>query len=159
MNIQGETGKVRTAAAETRYRSNTRELTIEWGHCDPAGIVFNPRFFEFFDWSTAVLFQAVLGMAKPEILKAYDCAGIPLVETRAQFLAPARFGDVVAIESTIASFGRSSFEVRHRLFNHGKPAVEGLEKRVWTGRDPDDPGRMRSKPIPAEVIAKFVREA
>ena len=35
--------------------SNTRRLTIEWGHCDPAGIVFNPRYFEFFDWSTGLL--------------------------------------------------------------------------------------------------------
>ena len=29
-----------------------RQLTVEWGLCDPAGIVFNSRFFEYFDAST-----------------------------------------------------------------------------------------------------------
>ena len=33
--------------------SNTRHRTIEWGDCDPAGIVFNPRYFEWFDAATA----------------------------------------------------------------------------------------------------------
>ncbi len=34
-------------------------------------------------------------------------------------------------------------------------AVEGFETRVWTVRDKDDPERLRSAPIPAEVIARF----
>ena len=25
---------------------HVRELVVEWGHCDPAGIVFHPRYFE-----------------------------------------------------------------------------------------------------------------
>jgi 4-hydroxybenzoyl-CoA thioesterase len=33
--------------------------------------------------------------------------------------------------------------------------VEGFETRVWTGRDPADPSRIRSQPIPAEVIEKL----
>jgi 4-hydroxybenzoyl-CoA thioesterase len=138
-----------------RLFTNTRRLTVEWGHCDPAGIVFNPRFFEFFDWSTALLFQAALGMTKPEMMAAYGCAGIPLVETRANFLAPARFGDEVEIASTVTSFGRSSFSVQHRLTNRGTLSVEGFEKRVWVARDPDDPARLRSAPIPPEVVARF----
>jgi 4-hydroxybenzoyl-CoA thioesterase len=38
-----------------------RRFIIEWGHCDPAGIVFNSRFFEFFDWGTWMLFEGALG--------------------------------------------------------------------------------------------------
>ena len=37
-----------------------RKMQIEWGHCDPAGIVFNSRFFEFFDHSTWLLMEAAL---------------------------------------------------------------------------------------------------
>ena len=48
---------------------NRRRFTIEWGHCDPAGIVFNSRFFEFFDWGTWMLFEAALGV-KPSDLAA-----------------------------------------------------------------------------------------
>ena len=142
-------------APEISGFSNTRTLTVEWGHCDPAGIVFNPRFFEYFDWSTATLLEAALGMNKPDMMAAYDMAGIPLVDTGARFLAPSRFGDVVAIESTIVELKRSSFGVRHRLTNGGILSVEGRETRVWVGRDPDRPDRLKSKAIPEEVAAKL----
>ena len=44
-----------------------RQFTIEWGHCDPAGIVFNARFFEFFDRGTWGLFEAALGVKPHEL--------------------------------------------------------------------------------------------
>lgn len=131
-----------------------REIEIEWGHCDPAGIVFNPRFFEWFDASTARLFAEV-GLPKHELVKHYDIIGIPLVDTRARFMIPAKFGDVVVLESEILEFKRTSFNVRHRIHNGGMLAVEGLETRVWTGRDPDDPTRMKGRPIPEDLIARF----
>jgi len=73
----------------------------------------------------------------------------------ARFLIPARFGDDVTIETAITEMKRSSFQVTHHLKKDGALAVEGFETRVWTGRDPADPGRIRSQPIPAEVIAKL----
>jgi 4-hydroxybenzoyl-CoA thioesterase len=132
----------------------TRRLTIEWGHCDPAGIVFNPRFFEFFDWSTALLVQAALGMAKSDLAAAYGIVGIPLVDTRANFLRPSRYGDEIEIVSTVAAVGRSSFEVEHKLFNAGGLAVEGREKRVWTARD-ESSGHLKSQALPEEVARKL----
>ena len=50
-------------AAVTTF-SNTRTVRIEWGDCDPAGIIFYPRYFEIFDASTAMLFERALGMTK-----------------------------------------------------------------------------------------------
>ena len=47
-----------------RLSSFRRQLTIEWGQCDPAGIVFNSRFFEMFDFSTWMLFEAALGVKR-----------------------------------------------------------------------------------------------
>src|SRR5215831_11411456 len=35
------------------------QIAIAWAHCDPAGIVFNGRFFEFFDHSTWLMFEEV----------------------------------------------------------------------------------------------------
>jgi 4-hydroxybenzoyl-CoA thioesterase len=136
------------------YLVSQRQVTIEWGHCDPAGIVFNSRFFEFFDASTGLLFQRALGMKKAEMMAAFQC-DIPLVDARARYMVPARFGDEVEISSTIGEFRRSSFDVQHRLFKDGKLAVEGQETRVWIGRHAEDPSRLRSKPIPPEVIARF----
>jgi 4-hydroxybenzoyl-CoA thioesterase len=33
--------------------------------------------------------------------------------------------------------------------------VEGFETRVWAGTDPADPERMKSRPLPPEVIARL----
>ncbi len=133
--------------------TNTRELTVEWGQCDPAGIVFYPRYFEMFDASTAFLFAAALGMTKREMLARFDAVGFPMVDTRAKFHIPSAFGDTVRIESTVTGFRRSSFEVAHRILKGEALAVEGFETRVWVGRHPEDAARIKAQPIPGEIVA------
>lgn len=129
------------------------ERQIEWGDCDPAGIVFNPNFFSFFDHGTTLLYAAA-GWPKPEMLRRFGIAGCPLVETRARFLAPCRYGDTVRIESAVADIRRSSFDIRHRLTRGDTLCVEGFETRVWAETAPET-GKLRSAPIPEEVAARF----
>ena len=133
--------------------ANTTTRLIEWGDCDPAGIVFYPRYFAMFDTATAALFQAALGIDKAAMLARFDIAGFPMVDTRAQFRAALGFGTVVRIETCVTTLGRSSFGIRHALFDGATLAVEGEETRVWTRRDPEDPKRLRAAPIPDEVRA------
>ena len=132
-----------------------RELTVEWGHCDPAGIVFNARFYDFFDTSTWLLFEAALGVPHPRLMEHFGILGIPLVDAGARFISQAKFGDKVMIESQVSEFRRSSFDVTHRLLVGDTLAVEGKETRVWAVRDPENPERIKSRPIPPEVIARF----
>ena len=106
--------------------ANTRKILIEWGDCDPAGIVFYPRYFAWFDACTAGLFAAV-GLPKPQMIARYNLLGIPMVDTRARFLVPSKFGDEVSIISSITEFRRSSFDVRHQLMRGETLAVEGFE--------------------------------
>ena len=134
---------------------NRRQFTIEWGHCDPAGIVFNSRFFEFFDWGTWTLFERALGVKPQDLAGVFGIVGIPLVDSGARFIAPARFGDVVELTSQVNEFRRSSFDIEHRIFVGDTVAVEGRETRVWAVRDPADPSRIKSQPIPPEVVARF----
>lgn len=135
--------------------THRRALTIEWGDCDPAGIVFYPRYFAMFDASTAALFHAALGMPKIAWTARFGILGIPMVDTRAKFHVPAVYGDEVVIESRITAFRRSSFDVAHRLLKaDGALGVEGFETRVWTVREAEG-GRIRSAPIPEEVTAAF----
>jgi 4-hydroxybenzoyl-CoA thioesterase len=136
--------------------TNTRTILVEWGDCDPAGIVFYPRYFAWFDAATAALFAAV-GLPIHRLFREYGIAGMPMVDTRARFLEPSRFGDEVRIESTITEFRRSSFDVRHQLFRRDTLAVEGFETRVWTIRDPENQERIKSHSIPADVIALFTK--
>jgi len=107
---------------------NSRVVRIEWGDCDPAGIVYYPRYFAFFDASTSALLERALGMTKHHYLKAYDFSGHPLVNTRSRFLIPTRFGDDVTIE--------------------------GFETRVWVQGDPAK-GTMKGAPIPQAVIERL----
>jgi 4-hydroxybenzoyl-CoA thioesterase len=135
--------------------SNRRMVRIEWGDCDPAGIVFYPRYFEMFDHSTVLLIEKALGMRKLDLYERYGFAGHPAVETQARFHLPTRFGDDVEIESAITKLGRSSFSLQHRLTLNGALAVEGSETRVWTTRDPERPGGLRAQAMPDEVVARF----
>ncbi|HEY5379152.1 MAG TPA: thioesterase family protein [Pseudolabrys sp.] len=132
-----------------------REIKIAWAHCDPAGIVFNPRFFEFFDTNTWGLFEAALGVTQQDLAATYGIVGIALVDARGNFMKPVAFGDTIEIVSRVSEFRRVSFDVEHRLVNKGEVAVEGRESRVWAVRHADDPDRIATAPIPAEVIKKF----
>jgi len=136
---------------------HTRTTRIEWGDCDPAGIIFYARYFDIFDISTTMLLERALGMNKIAYLKAYDFLGHPLVETRGRFLLPTRFGDAVTIGSAVVACGRSSFKIEHRLSKDGTLAAEGFETRVWVVRHPADPKRMQAQPLPAEVVARLTQ--
>jgi 4-hydroxybenzoyl-CoA thioesterase len=133
---------------------NSRVVRIQWGDCDPAGIVYYPRYFALFDASTTMLVERALGMSKHEYLKVYDFVGHPLVNTHSRFLLPTRFGDEVTIESAVAAFRRSSFDVSHRLYKNGALAVEGFETRVWVRGDPAK-GLMKAAPMPPEVVERL----
>jgi 4-hydroxybenzoyl-CoA thioesterase len=131
---------------------STRVVRIEWGDCDPAGIIYYPTYFRIFDSATAMLFERALGMTKNQYLRAYDFGGFPLVDTRAEFIRPTRYGDDVTVESTV-SFGKSSFTVQHRITLNDELCAECTEKRVWVARQPD--GSIKATPVPEAVIAKF----
>jgi 4-hydroxybenzoyl-CoA thioesterase len=135
--------------------SNARAVRIEWGDCDPAGIVFYPRYIAIFDACTSALVERAAGMSKYRIFQSYEFAGYPLVETRARFLLPTRYGDDVVVESSVTGLRRSSFVVQHRLRKGGELAVEAFETRVWTAPDPDRPGRIKSRAIPPEIAARL----
>ncbi|HEX4810615.1 MAG TPA: acyl-CoA thioesterase [Bryobacteraceae bacterium] len=132
----------------------TRKVQIEFGDCDPAGIVYFPRYFVWFDNNTVGLFAAA-GISLRQMLISEEIVGIPMVDARAKFYLPCTFGDEVTIETTIREFRRSSFDVYHRLFNRGELSAEGFETRVWAGSHPDQPGRLKSRPFPADLIARF----
>jgi 4-hydroxybenzoyl-CoA thioesterase len=133
-----------------------REVQIQWGDCDPANIVYYPRYFAMFDDSTSIMFEAA-GFSKQDIVRRYGLVGIPMVDTRAKFLIPSTHGDWITIESRVEAWRRSSFDVRHNVFKGEALAIEAFETRVLVGRDPDNDDKLKSAPVPAEIIARFER--
>jgi len=131
-----------------------KRLLVEWGDCDPARIVFYPRYLAWFDDCTTALFTNA-GLPTRTLFEAHKVIGVPLVDVKVRFLVPATFGDELLAESEVVKWGKSSFVLRHRFYKDGALAVEGFETRVWTGRDPENPGQIKSRPLPAEVIERL----
>jgi 4-hydroxybenzoyl-CoA thioesterase len=136
---------------------NVHRIRVEWGDCDPAGIVFYPRYFEWFDRCTHHLFEAATGLVKKAMLEHYNGAGLALLEARAEFKVASQYGEDIDIESEVVEFRRSSFFVEHRVSKKGEPMLKGFETRLWTVRDPET-GRMKSGTMPTEIIAAFQKD-
>lgn len=135
--------------------TNVREWIVEWGDCDPAGIVFYPRFFAAFDTSTSRLLEAATGKRKADLIRENGIIGWPMVDTRAWFMAPASFGDVVAIETRITRVGKSSFGVEHRLSKDGMLCVEATEVRVWAASRGTGKHEIKGVRLPFELVARL----
>jgi len=133
--------------------SNTRTVRVQWGDCDPAGIVFYPRYFEWIDASTILLFEKATGMIKSKMLETYGGAGLALLEARAVFKVASRYGEDLDIDTRVTEFRRSSFFVEHKVTKAGVLALEAYETRLWTVRDAK--GAMRSGALPPEIRAAF----
>src|SRR5271156_2831471 len=83
------------------------------GDSDPAGIVFYPRYFEWFGACAAALFEAA-GFLRGDLVARQGMV-IPMVDTRSRFLIPFRFGDELTVETAIT---RASAEAVS-MFNIG----------------------------------------
>ena len=117
--------------------SHVVEMKVRWSEADPAGIVFYPRFFEWFDLATEALFES-LGLPWAEIFPKYRVVGVPIMESSARFRSPvrrrlrgARLGRVprraqcTACSQALSGRGRDAPE-RPRRHLRMKPAVGTL---------------------------------
>ena len=73
-------------------------------HCDPAGIVFFPQYFEMMNDCTELFFDS-LGHPFETILPE---GGVPTVQIETRFAAPSRHGDTLEIQLDCLAVGRSS---------------------------------------------------
>src|SRR4051794_28189504 len=90
---------------------------VRWGDCDPAGIAFYPRFFEWMDQASHVLARA-MGVTRDDVLPP-SLLGFPLVSARADFLAPARLDDQIEVRAWVTEVGRTSLGLRHEVVRLG----------------------------------------
>jgi 4-hydroxybenzoyl-CoA thioesterase len=129
-------------------------LKVQWGDCDPAGIVFFPNYLKWFDECTSELFASA-GLPLPTLFRSQDIIGIPIVDVRASFKVSAAFGDELLAKSWVAEWRRSSFVVQHHFYKQDALAVEGFVTRVWTGADAGGKNGMKSRPVPREIIERL----
>lgn len=88
-----------------------RLYPIEFNHCDPAGIVFYPRYFEMTNHVCENFFREAVGVSYADMMN--QKAGVPTVRLETDFRAPSRLGDVLEVTLQVTRLGTSSatFEI------------------------------------------------
>lgn len=129
-------------------------VPVRWSDADPAGIVFYPRFFQWYDLGTEELFAAC-GLPWPEAFPKYRIVGVPIVEAGSRFMSPVRYGDIVTLHSIVAWVRAKTFRVEHEIAVGDRRCARGFEVRAWVGV-PLTPGApLRTVPIPNDVAARL----
>ena len=127
---------------------------MRWSDADPAGIVFYPRFFAWYDLGTEELFAAC-GLPWPQTFPRYRIVGVPIVESGSRFMAPVRYGEVVTLHSAVAWVRAKTFRVEHAVAVGERRCAEGFEVRAWVGVPATAGAPLRALPIPDEVVARL----
>jgi len=127
---------------------------VEWGDCDPAGIVYYPAYFKWSDQATYRLFLKA-GIPRDDTSSGQWKEGTPLVAAECSIKRSSQTGETLTIESHVERFGRSSFKVRHVFRDAtGEIAAESIETRVWAKKD-GDARSLRAVPVPEDVRRKL----
>lgn len=99
-------------------------------HCDPAGIVFYPRYFEMLNDCVEAFFDTELGLPFAELHKA---GGVPTAQISATFHQPSRHGDSLVIALSVTRVGRSSLDLTYRVTCDGAPRLTATGTLVLVG--------------------------
>ena len=140
------------------------DVRIGWGHCDPAGIVYFPRFFEFFHDAMERWFADALGHPYADVIVGRK-VGFPSVHTEADFKAPSAFGDRLFIELRVAGLGHKSIVFDYRVRGEtddpaAEPRVVGRTVCAVMDLDETSERYRRSMVLPAdlrEAVEGFMR--
>jgi 4-hydroxybenzoyl-CoA thioesterase len=133
---------------------HTTTVRVRWSDADPAGIVFYPRFFQWYDLGCEDLFASI-GLPWPEAFPRYDIVGVPIVESGSRFVSPVRYGDEATVRSRVAWVKAKTFRMEYEISVQGRLCATGYEVRAWVARPTTPGGRLAARPIPDDVAQRL----
>jgi len=89
------------------YRTQRK---VRFQHCDPAAIVFFPRYFEMINSVVEDWFEDVVGASFNQ-LHMERRNGVPTARINTDFTAPSRLGDRLDFELTVDAVGGASLTI------------------------------------------------
>ena len=106
---------------------HTLDYPVSFGDCDPAGIVYYPNVYAWFDRAFHDWLRHFGGHGA--LCRRLDAVGLGLMEANAQFRRPMRDGDVLSLALSIEEWGRKTLRLRYdgRVGDH--VVVVGIEVR------------------------------
>jgi 4-hydroxybenzoyl-CoA thioesterase len=132
-------------------RVHVYKFVVEFGDCDPAGIVYFPNFHRWADASSRYFFTA---SGVPRWAEMAPILGTPIVENQARFVSPASYGDALEVHTTIPTWTTKGFEHLHRIMRGTELIAEIQEKRIFAIRHPENPQRIRAVAVPDIVLER-----
>jgi 4-hydroxybenzoyl-CoA thioesterase len=127
------------------------EILVRFGDCDPAGIVFYPRYLEIFNNLVEDWCREELQFSFPNIFNERGW-GLPTVRLEVDFMAPSSFGDSLIAELGVRALGRTSVTLAIVLRGRdNKERVRGKVVLVLTDRP-----RNHAIPIPDDLRARIL---
>jgi len=111
--------------------SYTFNQKVLFKHCDLAGIVFYPRYFEMLNDCVEAFFDTVLAFSFEAI---HLVGGIPTVQISATFTAPSRHGDRLEIELSCIRLGRTSLDLRFVVQCEQQTRIEAKSTIVFVDK-------------------------
>ena len=130
------------------------EILVEWGHCDPARIVFNPNFFVWMESGMDRLFSTANHAIAYMTDEDPKFRGAPLLKTQASFQKPAKVGEVITLATTISQLGNTSFEISYRFTRGEDVLCTATQTRVWCyAEGAGSHETIKPSPIPESVRA------
>lgn len=119
---------------------------ILFQHCDPARIVFYPRYFEIINAVVEQWFEEAVGVSFAEMHMVRE-EGVPTLKTQAYFPAPSRLGELLQFSLRVVKMGTSSVDLDIQAECDGEVRVEAKLTLVHisniTGKSKPWPSDMR----------------
>lgn len=134
----------------------THTVHVEFGDCDPAGIVWFPNFFRWIDAASRNFFTQCGVPRWEETTRTLGVIGTPLVDTHSRFLKTASYGDTLAVHVTVKEWRDKSFVQAYRITrddSQGQPELimECEEVRIFATTRNDGKNSIRAVPVPASI--------
>jgi 4-hydroxybenzoyl-CoA thioesterase len=127
-----------------------KDIVVRFTDCDPAGMVFYPRYLEMFNDLVESWFREELNFSFNE-MHTRRVWGLPTVHLEVDFVAPSIFGEVLSATLIVRSLGTSSISLDISLYcRDGVARVRGKVVLVLIDRSVG-----RAIPIPEEVRARI----
>jgi 4-hydroxybenzoyl-CoA thioesterase len=134
-------------------RTTTYSVQVQFGDCDPAGIVFFPNFSRWMDAASLAFFMQCGIPPWRELVKTRGIVGTPLLEIHTRFIKAVTYGETITITTHVEEWRAKVFIQVHRVTRGDDLICEGRETRAFVKRDPDDLDRLRAIPVPDDIRA------
>ncbi len=134
-------------------KTTVYEIKVQFGDCDPAGIVFFPNFSKWMDASSLHFFMECGVPPWRELLKTRGIVGTPLLEINTKFRQPATYGETLHIHTTIVEWRAKVFIQKHVVMRGDVILCEGVETRAFVIHPPEAPDRIKAIPVPEDIKA------